>query len=182
MKNISIPLYQNLRIIFFKDLNSQYILYQKDNKINIKTFPSFLQLDKNNISNKEITLFSKSVIKPSTLESIYNYEGIKLIKYFAKLIKIRGVGFRSRPALNKQDLFLKFGTRSAEVLYKVIWKNIKVLSIKKNRIVVYGHDLVLVNEYARKIKELKEVNIYTGKGFRFRNEKVRKKVGKEKRL
>lgn len=182
MKSLSLQLYQNLRSIVFNDSKKQYILFQKDKNISVHTLPFFLKMNKVLLSSKELQFYNNFIFKQSTLQSYYSINLLKLIRYFAKLIKIRGIGFRSKSSLNKKDLILKFGTRSAEFVYKVDWQDIRVLSIKKNRILVYGNDLLLVNESAQRIKELKEINIYTGKGFRFRNEKVRKKVGKEKRI
>jgi len=92
---------------------------------------------------------------------------------FEKKLEIKGVGYRA--ALEKNELVLSVGF-SHLVRFKIP-ENIEV-KVVKNIITVSGIDKQLVGEVASKIRDIKKPEPYKGKGIRYMNEYVIRKVGK----
>jgi len=98
-------------------------------------------------------------------------EGV--INGFEKKLEIKGVGYRA--ALEENELVLSVGF-SHLVRFKIP-ENIEV-KVVKNIITVSGIDKQLVGEVASKIRDIKKPEPYKGKGIRYMNEYVIRKVGK----
>lgn len=88
-------------------------------------------------------------------------------------LEFLGVGFRV--ALSGSDLTLNLGY-SHEIKIAVP-KDIDV-KIEKNLITLTGKDVGEVTNFASRIKRLKPVEPYKGKGIKLKDEFVRRKVGK----
>ncbi len=93
---------------------------------------------------------------------------------YEKKLAIEGVGFKA--LLDGEDLLLYVGF-SHPVKIKVP-AGIK-FSIEKNIISVSGADIELVGQTAATIREVKPPEPYKGKGIRYVDEKIRRKVGKK---
>lgn len=94
-------------------------------------------------------------------------------KGFEKKLEIEGVGYR---ATVSGDTF------NAEVGYTVpsklmIPKGLQV-AVDKNVISIKGQDKELVGQFAAKVRALREVEPYKGKGIKYDTEVVRRKLGK----
>lgn len=91
-----------------------------------------------------------------------------------KTLEIQGVGFRAQLQGNKLILNLGF---SHPIEFDVP-KDVKVSVPTQTSISVDGVDKALVGEIASKIRKLKKVEPYKGKGIRYAGEVVRRKQGK----
>ncbi len=93
---------------------------------------------------------------------------------FAKALEIQGVGYRADVKGNKLNLALGF---SHPVVVDVP-KGLKVSVDGTTNIKIEGIDKQLVGQFAADIRALRPPEPYKGKGVRYANEHVRRKVGK----
>jgi large subunit ribosomal protein L6 len=93
---------------------------------------------------------------------------------FAKSLLINGVGYRAE--LKGEILGLNLGY-SNPVDY-VIPKGVTVEVEGQNKVTVKGIDKVLVGRVASEIRSIRPPEPYKGKGVKYENEYVRRKVGK----
>lgn len=93
---------------------------------------------------------------------------------FEKQLSLHGVGFRAK--VEGDELFVSVGFSHS---VKVIAPPGIKLAISEDKIVVSGIDKKLVGEVADRIRRIKPPEPYKGKGIRYLNEKIRKKVGKK---
>lgn len=92
---------------------------------------------------------------------------------FEKKLELIGVGYRAK--MEGDTLVLNLGFANP-----VRFKSPTgiTLSVAENLITVAGVDKQLVGDIAHKIREMREPDPYKGKGIRYQNEVVRRKVGK----
>jgi large subunit ribosomal protein L6 len=93
---------------------------------------------------------------------------------FAKVLLVNGVGYRAE--LRNDVLVLNLGY-SNPIEYPVP-EGISVTVEGNNRIVVSGTDRQLVGRISAEIRGLRPPEPYKGKGIRYENEYVRRKIGK----
>lgn len=93
---------------------------------------------------------------------------------FTKNLVINGVGFRAE--VRGGILLLNLGF-SNQVEY-VIPEGITISMEGNNRIIISGVDKALVGLVASEIRGLRPPEPYKGKGVRYENESVRRKIGK----
>lgn len=93
---------------------------------------------------------------------------------FKKELDIIGVGYKA--VVQGSNLVLTLGY-SHEVKYETP-AGIKIEAPQPTRIVVSGHDKQKVGQTAAEIRAFRKPDVYKGKGIRYVNEVVRKKVGK----
>jgi len=94
---------------------------------------------------------------------------------FTKRLEIHGVGFRAE--LKGTNLHLALGF-SHPVVYKGREGVELTVDAKANTIEVTGADRQKVGQVAAEIRGLKKPEPYKGKGIRYSDEKIRRKVGK----
>jgi len=94
---------------------------------------------------------------------------------FSKQLEIHGVGYRAQ--LKGSEIHLALGF-SHPVIFKVPEGIDVEIEEKANRIVVKGADRQQVGQVAANIRGLKKPEPYKGKGIRYSDETVRRKVGK----
>jgi large subunit ribosomal protein L6 len=94
---------------------------------------------------------------------------------FTRALVINGVGYRAEVQGKALILSLgystDFGVAIPEGLTAVVESN-------GQKVVVSGHDRQLVGKFASEIRSLRLPEPYKGKGIRYEDEKIRKKVGK----
>jgi len=94
-------------------------------------------------------------------------------KGFEKKLEIEGIGYR---AAVSGDTF------SAEVGYtapsKLMIPTGLQIAVEKNVISIKGQDKEMVGQFAAKIRALREVEPYKGKGIKYDKEVVKRKLGK----
>lgn len=93
---------------------------------------------------------------------------------YVKQLEIVGVGYRAQKQQDKLNLQLGF---SHPVVYSSP-EGVEIETPKPNQIVVKGIDKVKVGQAAAEIRAIFPPEPYKGKGIRYTNEYVRKKVGK----
>ncbi len=93
---------------------------------------------------------------------------------FAKKLEIEGVGFKAQVKDNSLILDVGF---SHPVQIKPV-PGI-VFKVEKNVIEVSGSDKHLVGQVAARIRKIKKVEPYKGKGIKYAGEAVRRKAGKK---
>jgi large subunit ribosomal protein L6 len=93
---------------------------------------------------------------------------------YSKQLEIVGVGFRAQMQQNKLNLQLGF---THPVIYTAP-EGVKIEAPKPNQIMIKGIDKVKVGQTAAEIRSIMPPEPYKGKGIRYLNEYVRKKVGK----
>ncbi|MDR2757987.1 MAG: 50S ribosomal protein L6 [Spirochaetaceae bacterium] len=93
---------------------------------------------------------------------------------FSKVLIITGVGYRAEI----QGKLLAMNLGYSNDIYVGIPEGISVVSEPNGRVVVSGIDKQQVGEFASQIRKLRLPEPYKGKGIRYENEKIRRKVGK----
>ena len=93
---------------------------------------------------------------------------------YSKQLEIQGVGYRAAKAGNKLTLSLGY-SHPVEMIDP---EGLTVTLEGTNKITVAGIDKEKVGQYAAEIRSKREPEPYKGKGVRYVDEKVRRKVGK----
>jgi large subunit ribosomal protein L6 len=99
-------------------------------------------------------------------------EGVS--KGFTKNLDLVGVGYRAAKSGEKVTLSLGFSHPVELPLVAGIEVEVPV----QTKLIVRGIDKELVGAYAAKVRDLRRPEPYKGKGIRYENEVVRRKVGK----
>lgn len=93
---------------------------------------------------------------------------------YEKKLEIVGVGYRAE--IKGKALVLMLGF--SHPIYFVPPEEIQIETPTQTSIVIKGIDKQLVGEIAAKIREFRPPEPYKGKGVRYENEHIRRKVGK----
>lgn len=99
-------------------------------------------------------------------------EGVE--KGFTKELEINGVGYRA--AKQGKDLVLNIGYSHQVIVSEVDGITIEVPS--PNKIVISGPDKQKVGQFAAQVREKRPPEPYKGKGIKYADEVIRRKVGK----
>jgi large subunit ribosomal protein L6 len=91
-----------------------------------------------------------------------------------KVLEIVGVGYRAEVKDAKLTLYLGF---SKPMVYPLP-KGVEVTVERQTRLTIRGADKQQVGQVAADIRGLRPPDVYKGKGIRYANEVVRRKVGK----
>ncbi len=95
-------------------------------------------------------------------------------KGFEKRLEINGVGFKAR--VEGKDLILDVGYSHP---IKIEAKEGIAFNVEKNIIIVSGIDKELVGQVAAEIRRIKPPEPYKGKGIKYINEVIKRKLGKK---
>ncbi|MGB4192186.1 MAG: 50S ribosomal protein L6 [Rickettsiales bacterium] len=95
---------------------------------------------------------------------------------FTKVLEINGVGYKAAVSGNILTIFLGF---SHDIKF-IIPKGIEIKCPKPTQIDIFGHDKQLVGEVAALIRSLRKPEPYKGKGVKYSDEVIVRKVGKKK--
>ncbi|MDR1444320.1 MAG: 50S ribosomal protein L6 [Treponema sp.] len=93
---------------------------------------------------------------------------------FSKTLVISGVGYRAEVQGNILSMSLGY---SSDV-YVGIPDDIKVTADAQGKVVINGIDKQRVGEFAAQVRKLRLPEPYKGKGIKYENEQIRRKVGK----
>ena len=93
---------------------------------------------------------------------------------FSRTLIVTGVGYRAE--VQGKLLMLSLGFSSD--IYVGIPEGISITADNSGKIVVSGVDKKMVGELASQIRKLRPPEPYKGKGIRYDNEHIRRKVGK----
>ncbi len=92
---------------------------------------------------------------------------------YTKILEMKGVGFRAEAEEKQLVLHVGFSHPVNFPIPEGI-----VIEVKKNTITVSGIDKQLVGETAARIRRIKPPEPYKGKGIKYSDEIIRRKVGK----
>ncbi|MBD1164156.1 50S ribosomal protein L6 [Pelagibacterales bacterium SAG-MED13] len=156
-------------------LNIEGPLGKKSINIDLEVF----NLDLND--GKEISLAPKKIdqnIKRlwGMNRSLINNAVIGSSKGYEKILELVGVGYRA--AIKGNQLNLQLGY-SHDINFDIP-ENIKITVEKQTTLKITGSDKQLVGATASKIKTLRKIEPYKGKGVREKGQYVLKKEGKKK--
>jgi large subunit ribosomal protein L6 len=93
---------------------------------------------------------------------------------FSRVLIITGVGYRAEIQGNLLALSLGYSTD----VYVGIPEGLSVVVEPNGRLVVSGIDKQRVGEFAAQVRKLRPPEPYKGKGVRYEDEQIRRKVGK----
>ena len=93
---------------------------------------------------------------------------------FTKTLIITGVGYRAEV----QGKLLSMSLGYSSDIFVGIPEGITVTADAGGKVTVSGIDKQRVGEFASQIRKLRKPEPYKGKGIRYENEKIRRKVGK----
>jgi large subunit ribosomal protein L6 len=93
---------------------------------------------------------------------------------FSKTLIITGVGYRAEV----QGKLLSMSLGYSSDIYVGIPDGISVTADAGGKVVISGVDKQQVGQFASEIRKLREPEPYKGKGIRYENEYIRRKVGK----
>ena len=118
-------------------------------------------------NTKRLWGMNRSLINNAVLGSSVGYE---------KILELVGVGYRASIKGNQLNLQLGY---SHDINFDIP-EGIKILVEKQTILKITGSDKQLVGEVASKIKTLRKIEPYKGKGVREKGQYVLKKEGKKK--
>ena len=110
---------------------------------------------------------SRSLINNAVIGSNIGYK---------KILELVGVGYRA--ALKGKQLNLQLGY-SHDINYDIP-EGIKILVEKQTTLTISGFDKQQVGSVASKLKSLRKIEPYKGKGIREKGQRILKKEGKKK--
>ena len=108
--------------------------------------------------------------------SLINNAVIGSVKGYEKILELVGVGYRA--SINGNQLNLQLGY--SHDINVDIPEGIKIAVEKQTTLKISGFDKQLVGSIASKIKTLRKIEPYKGKGIREKGQYVLKKEGKKK--
>ena len=139
------------------------------------------------IFNLEIKEGKEISIKPKKIDqntkrlwgmsrSLINNAVIGSVKGYEKILELVGVGYRASIKGNQLNLQLGY---SHDINFDIP-EGIKIVVEKQTTLKISGFDKQLVGSIASKIKTLRKIEPYKGKGIREKGQYVLKKEGKKK--
>ena len=172
--NISIP--EKVKVVFTENiLRIEGTLGKKSLNID----PEILSM--NIIDGKEIAIRPKTSDQNTKRlwgmnRSLINNAVIGSVKGYEKVLELVGVGYRA--ALKGNELNLQLGY-SHDINFEIP-DGIKIAVEKQTTLKITGFDKQLVGTVASKIKSLRKIEPYKGKGVREKGQYILKKEGKKK--
>ena len=135
-------------------------------KVSIKIEPG-----KINIERSDDQKFSRSL--HGLTRSLIANAVLGVTEGFQKKLEVIGVGYRAEVEGDKLNLKVGYSHPVEIVAPEGI-----AFEVKKNIITISGHDKQLVGQIAANIREVRKPEPYKGKGIKYIDEKIIRKVGK----
>ena len=170
--NISIP--EKVKVVMSGDiLNIEGPMGKKSLNIDLDVFNLDIK------DGKEISIAPKKIDQNTKRlwgmnRSLINNAVLGLSTGYEKTLELVGVGYRASIKDNQLNLQLGY---SHDINF-VIPEGIKITVEKQTTLKISGPDKQLVGVVTSKIKTLRKIEPYKGKGIRYVGEFVRKKAGK----
>ena len=130
--------------------------------------------DGNIVVSLEVTSGKKARALNGLTRTLINNMVVGVTNGYTKVLEISGVGYRADVRGNTLHLSLGY---SHPIEYKLP-KGIEAAVDKQNRITLSGIDKELLGMTAANIRDFRRCEPYKGKGIRYADEVVRRKVGK----
>jgi len=156
----------------------------KDNVFSVKGSKGEMSQEFNSLVTIDVSDNSVQLNRANDSKQAKSYHGlyrslmnnmiIGVSQGFSKTLVINGVGYRAE--LKGKSLLLNLGY-STQIEY-IIPEGVQINVDGTNKITVSGIDKAKVGQVAAEIRKLRPPEPYKGKGIRYENENVRRKVGK----
>ena len=172
--NISIP--EKVKVAVVGNmLNIEGPLGKKSLSIDLEMFNLDIK------DGKEISIKPKKIDQNSKRlwgmnRSLINNAVNGSVKGYEKILELVGVGYRASLKGNQLNLQLGY---SHDINFDIP-EGIKILVEKQTTLKITGSDKQLVGEIVSKLKTLRKIEPYKGKGIREKGQYVLKKEGKKK--
>ena len=172
--NITIP--EKVKVVIAGDiLNIEGPLGKKSLNIDLEVFNLDIK------DGKEISIKPKKIDQNTKRlwgmnRSLINNAVIGSVKGYDKILELVGVGYRASIKGNQLNLQLGY---SHDINFDIP-EGIKIVVEKQTTLKISGFDKQLVGSIASKIKALRKIEPYKGKGIREKGQYVLKKEGKKK--
>lgn len=131
------------------------------------------------VENNEVV-----VTRPSDLKKMKSLHGltrtlinnmvIGVTQGYEKVLEINGVGYRA----SKQGKTISFNLGFSHPVEMTDPEGIESVMDGQNKIIIKGIDKEKVGQYAAEIRDLRRPEPYKGKGIKYADEVIRRKVGK----
>lgn len=164
-KNVMIS-YQNQCIILSAIHGTTHLPILPNLKITHDTDYIYITLMEETKANKKYLGLYDSLLK-THLKGITQKFKLHLI--------LKGIGFK----VQKLETTLLFKLGYSHEIEMAIPNDITVSVLTSNQLILYGFNWERITQFASKIKKLKRVEPYKGKGILLKNEKILRKEGKK---
>lgn len=140
------------------------------------TLPKGIAIEKNDniLKLKKVSQNKETQALYGLSRTMVNNMVIGVSQGFSKKLEIQGVGYRSQ--IQGKQLILNVGYSHQINIDPP--QGISIMVENSTLITVHGADKATVGQIAAKIREVRQPEPYKGKGIRYINEKVRRKIGK----
>ena len=131
------------------------------------------------VEGSEVVLSTKNNAKQTNAyhglyRSLLNNMVKGVTEGFTKTLVITGVGYRAE--VKGKELVMNLGYSSDYIA--IIPEGLTVVATPDGKLTITGIDKQLVGEFSSQIRKLRKPEPYKGKGIRYDNEVIRRKVGK----
>ena len=131
------------------------------------------------VEGSEVVLTTKNNAKQTNAyhglyRSLLNNMVKGVTEGFTKTLVITGVGYRAE--VKGKELVMNLGYSSDYIA--IIPDGLTVAATPDGKLTITGIDKQLVGEFSSQIRKLRKPEPYKGKGIRYDNEVIRRKVGK----
>ena len=131
------------------------------------------------VEGSEVVLTTKNNAKQTNAyhglyRSLLNNMVKGVTEGFTKTLVITGVGYRAE--VKGKELVMNLGYSSDYIA--IIPEGLTVAATPDGKLTITGIDKQLVGEFSSQIRKLRKPEPYKGKGIRYDNEVIRRKVGK----
>ena len=173
---INIPIPEKVKVLLSGNVvNIEGPLGKQTIKLDLEMF------DLNINEGKDVSIKPKKLDDTSKRlwgmnRSLINNAVIGSIKGYEKILELVGVGYRASIKGNQLNLQLGY---SHDINFDIP-EGIKIAVEKQTTLKISGFDKQLVGSIASKIKTLRKIEPYKGKGIREKGQYVLKKEGKKK--
>lgn len=144
-----------------------------DNKTILKSFPSTLKLIE---QSNYLTLKSDNKAIVGLYHSIFKKSIQGMIQNFKKQLVLKGLGYK----VTQEGASLIFKLGYSHDIVVSLPKDIKIKIFNPTKFILYSHDWEQLTLFCSKLKKLRKINPYKGKGLFFVDETIQLKEGKKK--
>ena len=134
-----------------------------------------VEIGEGTIVTKQVNPSKEANIMQGTTNSLINGMLVGVSKGFEKQLEAIGVGYRFNVQGNKIVVNAGY-SHPVEIM---IPEGIKVELVSTTELTIKGADKQRVAEFAANVRKIREPEPYKGKGIRYKDEHVRRKVGKK---
>jgi ribosomal protein L6P/L9E len=171
---IKFPNYFN--ISFFYNSKNKNLLVLNNTKLKASFFiqvPSLLKV--HFLKENNLHFFSTDVYILNNFLKFLN-KTINLLKFpfFVKLF-LKGLGFRIKLVQINLENFLELKLGYSNIILIKVPQGFVNITIKKTSLILSGFLKSEIGNFANRIYNLRKPNVYTGKGFRFKKQRLQLK-------